>query len=195
MSGVGGVAGRFVRATMARWRLIRLKLQAILGKEDEMFYYNIQWQGFVEKDRTTTRFALQATTYAQATSDAALIKAAFIALSQAFVRKAWLTEELDALDESRPTDDAANAFEEAAIVVHTTDGTTPDKAVIRIPAPIETLFLSDNSTINPVNLLATGLLAVLDGTIYVSDGETIDTSVDNGFSSGNKRSKAKSFKA
>jgi hypothetical protein len=67
-------------------------------------------------------------------------------------------------------------------------------ATVRIPAPVETLFLSDGSTVSSSNLLASGLLAVLAANMYISDGEQINTALDNGFIKGNKISKAKKLK-
>jgi hypothetical protein len=158
------------------------------------FLYYLQLQGYVKADKTTMRFDLQAADHAAAVTAAGLIKAAVIALTGAFVRQSYITTIIDDVDNSRPTDDAANVFEEALLVVHTIDGTQEETATVRIPAPVETLFLSDGSTVSSSNLLASGLLAVLAANMYISDGEQINTALDNGFIKGNKISKAKKLK-
>lgn len=102
--------------------------------------------------------------------DAEAIRTAMVALTTANVFSHTLSFSDDALEDATlPAE--AEVPEEAAIAVHLAAEPLPEKlGYIRIPAPIDALFLADGVTVDTNNAALQTLVSVLP---EISDGEPI----------------------
>lgn len=159
------------------------------------YYATITLQGHTEKDKTTMTFDLGS----PADHDDALdaldqIRGSLVDITKAYLRRIVLSEVVFD-DNQRPSDTSADTFEEAAVSTYLNVSTDAEKLhTLRVPAPIEALFLSDASTVNPSNALLIQYVQQVAQHSFVSDGETIKTSNNNGIKGGSKRSRARNFK-
>ena len=158
------------------------------------YFYSIVLQGNAASDRTTLIFDLgEPADHAAATSAANQIRGSLVDVTKAFVASERLTEVLSE-DGQRPTDVSADTFEEAAVMTYLNQATEKEKLyTLRIPAPIEALFLSDKQTVNTANSLLIQYVQQVAQHAYVSDGEQINDGIDNGIKFGYKRSRARRF--
>jgi len=86
----------------------------------------------------------------------------------------------------------AENSEEAVISVHLTASPSPEKlGVLRIPAPVNGVFLTDKHTVDTSNAPLIAYVAAVADNAEISDGETIITARENGIKRGSWRSKAK----
>ena len=159
------------------------------------YYATITLQGHTAKDKTTLVFDIGSPAdHTAATSAINQIRGALVDITKAFVSKVSLTEVLEE-DGQRPADTSADCFEEAAVSTYLNDALDAEKLhVIRIPAPIEALFLSDASTVDTSNALLVQYVQQLSQHSFVSDGEVINTAIDDGIKYGYKRSRSRKFK-
>ena len=89
----------------------------------------------------------------------------------------------------------ADISDEAVVMCYLTGaGVIPKYHPIRIPAPVSGLFESDLLTVDETNADLITYVGLLEASWQVSDGEAIDTEVDNGIASGWWRSVKKSGK-
>jgi hypothetical protein len=89
----------------------------------------------------------------------------------------------------------ADITDEAVVITFLTGaGVIPKYHPIRIPAPVSDLFESDLITVDETLADLITYIALLEASWQVSDGESIDTEVDNGIASGWWRSVKKSGK-
>jgi hypothetical protein len=89
----------------------------------------------------------------------------------------------------------ADITDEAVVITFLTGaGVIPKYHPIRIPAPVSTLFESDLITVDETDTDLIAYVALLEASWQVSDGESIDTEVENGIASGWWRSVKKSGK-
>ena len=87
----------------------------------------------------------------------------------------------------------ADITDEAAVLTYLTGaGEVPKFHLIRVPAPIDGLFLGDGTTVDDTVQALIDYISDLESYVEVSDGEVIDTSVNNGISYGFWRSVKKS---
>ena len=85
----------------------------------------------------------------------------------------------------------ADISDELAIVTFlTAEAAVPKYATLRVPAPIEAVWESDNITLDETNQAVIDFVAEVADGFVVSDGETIVTANSNGISHGYWRSKA-----
>lgn len=126
-----------------------------------------------------------------ATSDAAAIKAAFLAISDALVSNEVLGYQLGG---STALPVTADITDEAAVVCFLSEAAeVPKYHTLRVPAPISALFEADEKTVDETNAaLITYVAAVGEQVggigVIVSDGEQINTDLENGISHGFWRS-------
>lgn len=160
------------------------------------YTYSISLQGHTANDRTTLTFDIgDPVDHAAAQSAANQIRGALVAITKAFVRKEVLSEVLSE-DGQRPSDTSADTFEEALVLTYLNDALDQEKLhPVRIPAPIEELFMSDGQTVNTGNALLVQFVQQLAQHAFVSDGEQINDAIDNGIKYGYKRSRARKFKS
>lgn len=158
------------------------------------YYAAITLQGHTAKDRTTLVFNIgEPADHAAAQSAINQIRGALVDITKAFVAKIVLSEVLES-DGQRPADTSADCFEEAAVSTYLNDALDAEKLhTIRVPAPIEALFLSDASTVNTANALLIQYVQQVSQHSFVSDGEKINTAIDNGIKQGYKRSRSRKF--
>lgn len=89
----------------------------------------------------------------------------------------------------------ADITDEAVVVCFLTGaGVIPKYHPIRLPAPVSALFESDLITVDETNANLITYVGLLETSWQVSDGESINTAVDNGIASGWWRSVRKSGK-
>ena len=160
-----------------------------------MYQFVISLQGAAEKDRTTLRYDLPAsiTDEAAAMTAASTIHGALIPLTDANVSQQALINVFDTDGQRAP--DGSDCYEEAAISVYLNPDTDAIKLhTLRIPAPIDSLFQLDGSTVDTANPDLIMYIAVLATNATVSDNETIKTTSTHGIAGGYKRTKAKRFK-
>ncbi len=88
----------------------------------------------------------------------------------------------------------AEVPEEAAVSLHIAAAPAPEKYhYIRVPAPVDTLFLADGVTVDSNNAALQAYVAALAAETTVSDGETIVTARGSGgIAAGHLRFKARS---
>lgn len=159
-----------------------------------MYIYRIGLQGNGQKDRTTLAFTLHDVADESEALTAALgIKNGLVPLTDANVSYESVTNVFFE-DGTRPAD-GADCYEEAAISCYINDPADAIKLhTIRIPAPIDSLFKADKSTVDTANTDLLTYVAALALYAEVSDGEQIVTTEDGGIADGYKRTKAKKFK-
>lgn len=162
-----------------------------------MWFYSITLRGHGSRDKTTLRFqldtvALPLADYVAARSAATQIRGALVDVTDAFVVKEQVTDVFFE-DNQRPPDNV-DVYEEAAISCYLNPPTEAEKLhTLRIPAPIDALFLSDGETVDVANSLLIQYVQQIAQHAYVSDEEQIDTTADNGIKYGYKRTKARRF--
>jgi hypothetical protein len=89
----------------------------------------------------------------------------------------------------------ADITDEAVVITFLTGaGVIPKYHPIRIPAPVSGLFESDLITVDESNSDLITFIGLLEASWQVSDGESINTAVDNGIATGWWRSVKKSGK-
>jgi len=82
--------------------------------------------------------------------------------------------------------------EEAVISVHLTASPNPEKlGILRIPAPVDGIFLTDKHTLDTSNAPLIAYVAAVAANAQVSDGETIVVARENGIKRGSWRSVSK----
>jgi len=82
--------------------------------------------------------------------------------------------------------------EEALISVHLTAAPNPEKlGMLRIPAPVNGVFLTDKHTVDTSNQPLIDYVAAVAANASISDGETIVVARENGIKRGSWRSVAK----
>jgi hypothetical protein len=87
----------------------------------------------------------------------------------------------------------ADITDEAVVITFLTGaGVIPKYHAIRIPAPVAALFESDLITVDETNSDLITYVGLLESSWQVSDGEVVNTTVDNGIASGWWRSVKKS---
>lgn len=87
----------------------------------------------------------------------------------------------------------AEIAEEAAIAVHLEAAPAPEKlAIIRVPAPVDALFLTDGVTVDTNNADLQAYTTVLQTGVYISDGESIASRGAAGMKNGWHRTRARS---
>ena len=126
-------------------------------------------------DLGTTVGADVTTEFGPVWDELADIAAALDAITTANLFQVAMTFRDDALeDASLPTE--AEVPEEAAVAVHVAADPLPEKlAYIRIPAPIDGLFLADGRTLDTNNTDLQDYVAELSANVEISDGESIIT--------------------
>ena len=159
------------------------------------YYASIQLQGHTQKDKTTLVFDIgDPLDHTAAQLAINQIRGALVDVTKAFVAKVSLTEVLED-DGQRPADASADCFEEAAVSTYLNDALDAEKLhTVRIPAPIEALFLNDASTVDTANALLIQYIQQVAQHAFVSDNEQINTAIDNGIKEGYKRSRSRKFK-
>ena len=164
-----------------------------------MWFYVVSLRGHGQNDKTSLTFQLDTTAvpladYASARAAANSIRGSLVDITNAFITKEQVTEVFFE-DNQRPADNV-DVFEEAALVCYLN---APDEAeklhVLRVPAPIDAMFLVDGETVNQSNALVLQFIQQVGDHAYVSDGEQIDYSAGNngGLKKGYKRTRAKRF--
>lgn len=158
-----------------------------------MYEYRISLQGNGQKDRTTLLFILHNVADEAAAMVAAQgIKNGLTPLTDANISKESVTN-VFFTDGTRPAD-GADCYEEAAVACYINDPADAIKLhTVRIPAPIDTLFMADKETVDVANADLITYVNALATYAEVSDGEQIVTTQDNGIAEGYKRIKAKRF--
>ncbi len=160
---------------------------------------NLKLQGESARNRTNMTFVIQyddaetPLTLAGAQSAADQIIASLDDVSDAVIAKASLTylvaqSDLLAADE-------VDAFEEAVVMCHLNEaGDLPELYALRIPAPVDGLFLADKETVDIGNADLVQYVQQVAQHAFVSDGEQIQTGTGtNGMSHGHKRQRPKSY--
>lgn len=162
-----------------------------------MWFYSITLRGYGARDKTTLRFQLDTDAnplpdHIAARDAANQIRGSLVDVTDAFVVQEKVTD-IFFEDNQRPPDNV-DVYEEAAISVYLNPPTEAEKLhTLRIPAPIDALFLSDGETVDTANGLLIQYVQQIAQHAYVSDEEKIDTTADNGIKYGYKRTKARRF--
>lgn len=156
---------------------------------------SITLQGHAAKDRTTLNFDIGSPVdHAAAQSAVTQIVGALDDVTKANFKGVYLTEIISE-DGTRPADASADTFEECAIATYLNQALEQEKLhTVRIPAPIDAMFLSDAQTLDTGNALVVQYVQQLAQHCFVSDGEQINDAIDDGMKYGYKRSRAKKFK-
>lgn len=159
------------------------------------FIGRITLQGHTQGDRTTLTYDLgDLPLPVDALAAMTVVRNTLAAVTNAVVRAVTVTQIVHE-DGSRPADQSADTFEEAAIVTYLNEDTEPEKLhVVRIPAPVVGLFQSDHQTVNTGNAQLLAYIDALGDHVLVSDGESIQTSNNDGVKYGYKRSRARRFR-
>jgi hypothetical protein len=133
-----------------------------------------------------------ATEYLAARSAATQVRGALVDITTAFVAKERLSLRLSD-DNQVPGVGVADITDEAFVLTHLAPPTEARKVHgIRIPAPINAMFLTDGVTVNIVNALLKQYVQQLSQHTLVSDGEKINLNTGaDGIDSGYWRSRAK----
>jgi len=163
------------------------------------WFYTIGLRGHGTHDKTTLTFELDAPEagaigYASAITAAGQIKGALVDITDAFVTKETVSEVIFE-DNQRPADDV-DCYEEAALVCYLNAPTDAEKLhVLRVPAPIDAMFMADGETVDTSNALVLQFVQQVGDHAFVSDHEQIDYSAgnDGGLKKGYKRTRAKRF--
>lgn len=157
------------------------------------YQYSIGLQGHAKKDRRSYTFDLgEPLDHVSAQNAANQIRGALVAITKAFVRYERLTEILSE-DGTRPSDTSADCFEECRITTYL-DATGDKLHNIKVYAPIDTMFLPDGETLDTANAAVIQYVQQLSQHAFVSDGESINTTVTDGIKEGWKASSSRSFK-
>ena len=159
-----------------------------------MYQYAVTLQGHTPSDRSTMRFDLGTPTdYAAALNAANQIRGALVDITGAFVAKEVISVTVSE-DGTRPAE-GVNTFEEAAVQVYLNDPADAVKlATIRIPAAVPGIYLVDGETVDIGDADLIQYVEQLSQHAFVSDGEQIVTTVQDGIASGFKRTRSKRFK-
>lgn len=155
--------------------------------------YKLTLQGHSEKDYTTMTFDLgDPADHVAALAAAVQVKGALVDITNAFVSREVLSQVLSE-DDTRPAA-GINVFSEAVVTTYL-NATGTKKHAVRIPAPIEALFSAgDAQTVITSNALLIQYVQQLSQHTFVSDNESIDTTITDGIKSGYKRSKKRLLK-
>lgn len=158
------------------------------------YIYRITLQGHTAKDKTTIAFDIGTPVdHVAAQSAATQLRGALVDITKANVAKETLTEILYE-DGTRPADASADTFEEAVCLTYLNQALEAEKLFpLRVPAPIEALFLSDAQTLDTSNALLIQYVQQVAQHAFVSDNEQINDGIDNGIKSGYKRSRPRKF--
>ena len=162
-----------------------------------MWLYSITLRGHGARDKTTLNFQLDTAAapladHTAARNAANQIRGALVDITDAFVVQEKVTD-LFFEDNQRPPDNV-DVYEEAAISCYLNPPTEAEKLhTLRIPAPIDALFLTDGETVDVTNALLIQYVQQVAQHAFVSDEEQIDTTADNGIKYGYKRTKARRF--
>ena len=162
-----------------------------------MWFYSITLRGYGARDKTTLTFQLDTigdplADHVAAQNAAAQIRGALLDVTDALPVQEKLTD-LFFEDNTRPPADV-DVYEEAAISCYLNPPNAAEKLhTLRIPAPIDALFMADGETVDASNSLLIQYVQQVAQHAYVSDEEKIDTTADNGIKYGYKRTKARRF--
>lgn len=158
------------------------------------YIYKITLQGHTKDDKTTLTFDIgEPVDHVAALAAANQIRGALVDVTKANVARETLTDVIYE-DGTRPADTSADTFEEGVVLTFLNQALEAEKLwPLRIPAPIEALFLSDAQTVDTSNALLIQLVQQVGQHAYVSDGEQINTALQNGINYGYKRSRPRKF--
>jgi hypothetical protein len=133
-------------------------------------------------------------THPEALAAAAQIKGALVDIIQAYVARETLDYMISADNQLPPGN--VDVMDEAAIIVFLNDpvGNLPKYHTLRVPAPKEGIFLADGETVDIGEPTLIQYVQQIAQHAFVSDGEQVNTTSQNGIASGHKRSKAKSYR-
>jgi hypothetical protein len=128
--------------------------------------------------------------------DAAAIKSALAALTKGFIRSEKL---IYAISEDNQTvaDASADLFEELAVSCYLNLQTEQEKLhTISVPAPEDSVFMSDNQTLDTADALVRAYIDEIEDKVEVSDEEALQTDgrTNGAIKAGWKRSRAKNFR-
>lgn len=160
--------------------------------------YVVRLQGHAAGDKRTLRFPL-ATDHATvelAETDAGVIKTALAALTKAFISKEYLTYSIFE-DNQTVADASADCFEELAVSCYLNLTTEQEKLhTVSVPAPEDSVFMSDNQTLDTSDALVRAYIDAIESVAEVSDGESLvtDGRSNGAIKNGWKRSRAKNFR-
>jgi LPS O-antigen subunit length determinant protein (WzzB/FepE family) len=159
------------------------------------YLVTISLQGHSASDKTTLNLDIgEPADHLAAQSAVTQIVGALDDVTKATIRKVMLTEIISE-DGTRPVDTSADTFEECAIATYLNDALDQEKLhTVRIPAPIDAMFLNDAQTLDTANALVIQYVQQLSQHAFVSDGEQINDAIDDGIKYGYKRSKARNFR-
>jgi hypothetical protein len=159
------------------------------------YLYRITLQGHTQDDRTTLSIDIgEPADHIAALAAATQLRGALVDVTKANVARETLTEILYE-DGTRPADTSADTFEEAVVLTFLNQALEAEKLwPLRIPAPIEALFLTDAQTVDTSNALLIQLVQQFAQHAFVSDGEQINDALQDGIQSGYKRSRPRKFK-
>ena len=144
--------------------------------------------------RTTLNFMMEtseatsAENFTLAVTEGAAITAALLAISDALVYAENLTFLVSGAS-SLPAD--ADITDEAVVVCFLSEAAEiPKYHVLRVPAPVDAMFEADGVTVDETLAALITYVAALDEntSVVVSDGEVINTDLENGISHGFWRS-------
>ena len=161
------------------------------------FIYRITLRGTKAKDLTTLAFDLgdfvEPVNFADVQSAADQIRGALVDITDANVAKETLTGVVSE-DNQIPAD--ADTTDEAVVAVHLNAPTEAQKLHnLRVPAPIDALFLPNGITLDISNALLQAYVLQISQHAQVSDGETVNVASGTaGIDSGYWRSRSKQLK-
>jgi len=136
--------------------------------------------------KTTLNFMIPEEDYADANTAALNLLVALNAVTDANVYNETLTE-IRSGSATLPSD--ADVTDEALVITYLSGtGEAAKYHPIRIPAPIDAMFLGDKVTVDIANQPLQDWVAELSQHVEVSDGESINLDIDEGIASGYWRS-------
>ena len=136
--------------------------------------------------KTTLNFMIPEEDYADADAAATQLLLVLNAVTDANVYNETLTE-IRSGSGTLPSD--ADVTDEALIVTYLSGtGEAAKYHPVRIPAPIDAMFLGDKVTVDITNQPLQDYIAELSQHVEVSDGESINLDIDEGIASGYWRS-------
>lgn len=159
-----------------------------------IYTYSLKLQGHAKDDKPSLKFIIDGADEAAALASALDIRTAYAAISTLNVRGESLSREITPTNDARPSDPAADGFEEARVSVYL-DATGDKLHTLRIPGAIPALYLPDGQTVDSDNPLLEAYVNELSLNALVSDGESINTTITDGIKEGWKGSRAKTFKS
>lgn len=159
--------------------------------------YKVGLQGFGSRDKRTLSFKLASdhATLDLAVADAGTIQSSLAAITKAFIRSEKLIYSISD-DNQRPTDASADTYEEAAVVCYLNAQADLEKLhTVGVPAPEDSIFLSDGQTLDPGNALVQAYIGDIEDLVALSDDEQLngDGRTNEAVKHGWLRSKARSF--